>query len=143
MAPIPSNSPIFPIDDDHLVIVLTEKVPDSYLAYLRDKGISYLIGGKTDIDLAVILERLNTSFGIKKILLEGGGNINGSFHSAGLIDEYSLLIYPVADGTKGPTLLETSLSDNSAIPYQRLTLLQSQTLDAGIVWLRYKVNKNK
>jgi riboflavin biosynthesis pyrimidine reductase len=52
-----------------------------YLAFLQDKGISYVFAGKKadDLDLPLALEKLRTKFGIKKLLLEGGGETNGEF----------------------------------------------------------------
>ena len=42
-------------------------------------------------------------------LSEGGGNANGSFLRAGLIDEISLAIFPAVDGTKGgPCVFDSS-----------------------------------
>src|SRR5262249_30144275 len=75
------------IDDEHVVTVLTERVPDDYLAFLRSRGVSYLFGGRTNVDLARVLAKLRRSFGIEKLLLEGGGKINGSFLDADLVDE--------------------------------------------------------
>ena len=40
-------------------------------------------------------------FGVKKLLLEGGGKINGAFLKHELIDEFSTLIYPAVDGVAG------------------------------------------
>ena len=41
------------LDGDHLVAVLTERVPDDYLAGLRDRGVSYVLAGRADVDLGV------------------------------------------------------------------------------------------
>ena len=60
-----------------------------------------MFGGKATIDLKSVLTKLRKHFGIEKLLLEGGGKINGSFLAADLIDELSVLIAPVADGTIG------------------------------------------
>jgi riboflavin biosynthesis pyrimidine reductase len=65
------------IDGDHVIAVLTEQVPDGYLAYLQEQGVSYIFGGTTNVDFTVVLEKLNRLFNIKKLLLEGGGKING------------------------------------------------------------------
>ncbi|RKI05850.1 RibD family protein, partial [Corallococcus praedator] len=86
------------LDGDHLIVVLTESASDAHLAHLRERGVSYVFGGKHDIDFARALETLGQEFGIKTVLLEGGGGINGSLLAAGLIDEVSLLIHPTADG---------------------------------------------
>ncbi|MBS1857447.1 MAG: dihydrofolate reductase family protein [Acidobacteria bacterium] len=37
-------------------------------------------------------------FGVRRLLLEGGGHINGAFLEAGLLDEVGLLIAPEIDG---------------------------------------------
>ncbi|HEY0093808.1 MAG TPA: dihydrofolate reductase family protein, partial [Archangium sp.] len=89
------------IDEEHVITVLTEQVSDDYLAFLQARGVSYLFGGKTELNLARVLQKLRKDFGIKKLLLEGGGKINGSFLAAGLIDELSVLLAPVADGGIG------------------------------------------
>src|SRR5260370_4016472 len=89
------------IDDAHVITVLGEGVSDDYLAFLESRGVSYVFGGRASIDLRRVLAKLPTAFGIRRRLLEGGGRINRSFLSAGLIDELSILIAPVADGSLG------------------------------------------
>ena len=93
------------LDGDHLVAVLTERVPDDYLAGLRDRGVSYVLAGRADVDLGVVLEKIGTGFGVRTLLLKGGGGINGGMLRAGPIDEVSLLVVPVADGRVGTPAL--------------------------------------
>lgn len=80
------------IDDEHVITILTERVSEDYLAFLQSKGVSYVFGGKSDVNLKTVLEKLRKEFGIKKLLLEGGGKINGSLLAADLIDEMSILL---------------------------------------------------
>ena len=40
-------------------------------------------------------------FGIEKLMVAGGGLINWSFAQAGLLDEVSVVMAPVADGSTG------------------------------------------
>jgi riboflavin biosynthesis pyrimidine reductase len=125
------------IDGEHVVTVLTEKVSDRYLAFLRSKGVSYLFGGRADVDLAVMLRKLWSELGIRKLLLEGGGKINGSFLAAGLIDELSLLVAPVADGSIGtPSLLDAKEGRG---PARSLKLLSVERRPRDMVWMRYAV----
>jgi riboflavin biosynthesis pyrimidine reductase len=127
------------IDGEHVITVLTEAVSDSYLAFLQSKGISYLFGGKSRIDLAKALRKLRAHFGIRKLLLEGGGKINGSFLAANLIDELSILVGPVADGSIGtPALFDV---ETRRSPARNLKLLSIKKRADGIVWLRYKVRR--
>lgn len=117
---------------DPLVCILTEAVSDDHLAELRRDGISYVFAGKSDIDLSLALDRLAREFGIKRLLLEGGGGINGSFLARGLIDEVSLLVTPVADGHDGPTLLTSG-----AVSAVGLQLKSVERLDGDFVHLVY------
>jgi riboflavin biosynthesis pyrimidine reductase len=127
------------IDGEHVITVLTESVTDDYLAFLQSTGVSYLFGGKSRIDLAKVLGKLRSRFGIRKLLLEGGGAINGSFLAANLIDELSILVAPVADGSVGtPSLFD--VVDRRA-PARNLKLLSMEKRSGDIVWLRYKVRR--
>jgi riboflavin biosynthesis pyrimidine reductase len=119
--------------------VLTGRAADAHKAYLRGKGVSYLIGGRQAIGLRGVLRRLRSRFGIRKLLLEGGGKINGSMLKAGLIDELSLLIAPVADGTTDiATLFDSGPQSHAAAG---LKMISCKPIAGGIVWLRYKVLK--
>ena len=125
------------IDGEHVIAILTESVTDRYLAFLQSKGVSYLFGGKSRIDLAKVLQKLRSRFGIKKLLLEGGGKINGTFLAANLIDELSILVAPIADGSVGtPSLFDV---DDQRAPARNLKLVSMEKRTGGIVWLRYQV----
>ncbi|MGI4874069.1 MAG: RibD family protein [Janthinobacterium lividum] len=125
------------IDGDHLIVVLTEQVGDEYLAYLRRLGISYIFGGADALDFAQVLAKLGQLFPIRTILLEGGGHLNGSLLKAGMVDELSLLHYPVIDGaTTSATVFEQGSEPG---PAPRLHLLAVEQRPHGVVWLRYAV----
>lgn len=129
------------IDGDHVVAILSERVSDEYLAFLRERGISYLLAGTRDIDLAVALDKIGESFGVRSLMLEGGGRINGAMLRAGLIDEVSVLIAPVADGrVRTATLFDLVGDDGNP----RALALQSVEQRAGdVLWLRYRVEKDE
>ncbi len=125
------------IGGEHVITMLTGRVSGDYLAFLRSKGVSYLFGGKSRIDLASVLRKLRSSFGISKLLLEGGGKINGSFLAAGEIDELSLLIAPVADGSVGtPSLFD---APGRTGPSLHLRLRSVERRRGGLLWVRYAV----
>ena len=56
------------IDGEHVIAVLTGRATNAHKAYLRGKGVSYLIGGRRAIDLRGVLRRLRSRFGIRKLL---------------------------------------------------------------------------
>jgi riboflavin biosynthesis pyrimidine reductase len=129
------------IHGDHAVAVLAEAVPDSYLASLREAGVSYLFAGPDGGDLGAAMEALGTLFGAKTMLLEGGAGINGAFLKHRLIDEFSVLIQPAVDGLAGVQ----SIVDYAGAPDERpgagqaLRHTHTETLEGGMVWLRYAV----
>ena len=125
------------IDREHVITVLSDRVSDDYLAFLEFRGVSYIFGGRGSIDLRRVLPKLRTAFGIRRLLLEGGGKINGSFLAADLIDELSVLIAPIADGGVGtPTLFDAESGRGLA---RALRLISVAKLRGDLVWLRYKV----
>jgi 2,5-diamino-6-(ribosylamino)-4(3H)-pyrimidinone 5'-phosphate reductase len=123
------------IDGDHVVAILSERVSDEYLAFLRSRSVSYLLAGTRDIDLSTALQKIGARFGVKTLMLEGGGRINGGMMRAGLIDEVSLLVAPVADGRIGTPAL---FDDDDAV-LQGLVLEKVEQRANDMVWLRYRV----
>lgn len=124
---------------DHVITILTEEVPDAYLAHLQDIGVSYIFGGIKEIDLKTVLEKLYKLFGIKKLMLEGGGRINGSFLNEGLIDELHQLLLPIADGTiETSTLFEIDAKAKKG-GATVLKLENVKQIEDDVLWLTYKV----
>ncbi len=122
-------------------MVLTEQVSDAHLAGLRRDGVSYIFAGKQQLDLGLALEILNRELRIERLLLEGGGGSNGSFLRAGLIDEISLAICPAVDGAKGAPSVFNSSDEAAGVPapIRSMTLMSSEVLEGGVVWLRYRL----
>lgn len=131
------------IGDDHAVAVLGELVSDAYLAELREDGVSYVFAGPTGHDLPKAMEQLASVFGVKKLLLEGGGTINGAFLHHRLIDEFSTLISPAVDGVAGSDSIVDYRGPQGERPGagQALRLISCEMLEGGMVWLRHKVEE--
>ena len=122
-----------------MVEVLTQKATNSYKAFLRKLGISYIIAGEESINYELLLEKLKELFGIETLMLGGGGILNWSFLQAGLCDEISLVIAPTADGSaQTPTLFMTKkgITEDKPLSFalQSVNVMKEDTL-----WLRYKV----
>jgi riboflavin biosynthesis pyrimidine reductase len=125
------------IEGDHVVAILTTRVSDDYLASLRERGVSYLLAGSQDIDLPLALEKIGQRFGVRTLMLEGGGAINGSMLRAGLVDEVSVLVAPVVDGRVGtPALFDV---DGENVSPHRLALEAVERRADDVLWLRYRV----
>jgi len=121
----------------HVVEVLTEGVSDDYLAYLQSIGVSYLFAGKTDIDLKYVVDTLHKELGCKRLIVEGGPHISGSFVNAGLVDEVSVLILPLVDG-RGAHPASFEISPSAWKQPVHLTLASAEVQEGGGVWLRYR-----
>jgi len=125
------------IEGDHVVAILTTRVSDEYLATLRARGVSYLLAGSPDLDLPLALDKIGERFGVRTLMLEGGGGINGSMLRAGLVDEVSVLVAPVVDGRVGTAALFDVEGTNVAP--RRLALQAVEQRADDVLWLRYRV----
>ena len=123
---------------DHLICILSERVSEDYLSMLRDKGISYIVAGEFAVDLDKAVNVLSEHFGIRRLLLEGGGQINGAFLQAGLVDEVSLLLVPGIDGRHDVIAVFDGVeaANRTAVPL-KLTSIERREKDT--LWLRYEV----
>ncbi|TDT63324.1 RibD family protein [Fonticella tunisiensis] len=128
-------------DGAHIIEVLTESVPDAFLAHLRNKGVSYLFAGKTELNLPLAVQKLKKLFGIQTLLLEGGGIVNGSFLQDGLIDEISLVVVPTAEPSeKAIPLFQTGKYQSGDKAPASFRLKDTKKLDHGGLWLIYLKN---
>lgn len=130
------------IGGDPIVVVLTEQVSDAHLVGLRADGVGYCFAGKQAIDIPLALRILHNEMRIERLMLEGGGEVNGAFLRAGVVDEVSVLVIPVVDGAKGaPSLFDSRAGETTPADAVRTMRLDScQALDGGVVWLRYSIN---
>lgn len=129
------------IGGDPIVAVLTEAVSDAHLAGLRGEGVSYIFAGKTALDLPLLIDILHRELGVERLLIEGGGGVNGSFLRAGLIDELNLILNPVVDGARGaPSIFDSGDAEaDQRAPITAMVLEENRPLDGGALLLRYRI----
>ena len=89
------------------VIAVTSKAPRRKVKELEEAGTTVLTCGRgPKVSLRLLLTRLR-KMGVRRILLEGGGTLNWSMLSHGLVDEISVAISPrVLGGANAITLAE-------------------------------------
>lgn len=132
----------FPKSDvggNHVVVILGSSVPDSHLAELAGDGISYIVAPGPDVDLGWALEQLRSQLGIERLLLEGGGEINGAFFAAGLVDELYVLIAPALDAGVDVQGIIAHGGEGLAGKAQ-LSLKNAEVMEHGVVKLHYAVS---
>lgn len=125
----------------HFIEVLTEAASNAYKDFLRRKRISYLIAGVEQIDYELMLHKLH-EFGIKRLMVGGGGVINWSFLHNGFVDEISSIIAPVANGDPNAHRFFTAREPYSTVQPVEFTLTSVQDLGDSVVWLRYTIKSN-
>ena len=127
----------------HIIEVLTEQASNAYIAYLRSLDISYIFAGNDQLDCLLLLEKLNGLFGISKLMISGGGLTNWSFIQENLIDELSLIIAPVADGSReAASIFEKA----DFLPHRApaaFTLKSVEQIDGDTLWLCYLQKEKK
>jgi riboflavin biosynthesis pyrimidine reductase len=127
------------VGGDHVVLLVTDRVNNDYLAHLQAVGVSYLFCGKNEIDLHVALQKLGSAFKLRKLMLQGGGKFNGAMLKAGLVDEISHLTVPVADGGVGISSFFDIPGKAPAKAAATLRLFSHKLLPGDVIWARYRV----
>lgn len=117
-----------------VITIVSEQVDDSYLRGLETLGISYVVSNEMDKTLNVLYE----TFGIEKMLVQGGGIINASLVELGMIDEISLVIVPVVALDQAQTCFIETKGYSPKESLETFTHVHAHTIDDGIVWLHYE-----
>ncbi|WP_416357313.1 dihydrofolate reductase family protein [Aureimonas phyllosphaerae] len=126
------------VGGDPVVVLLGNGVSDAHLAELVADGVSYVVSDGPEVDLEKALEVLSNAFGVRRLLVEGGAAINGSFFAAGLVDEFSVVLAPALDGG---TEVEgiVAFGKEGLKGKAQLSLQSAETIEGGAVHLRYRV----
>jgi len=89
------------------IVAVTSRAPKNRIEILERRGVKVFVCGEGRLVSVKILLQILRKLGIRKILLEGGGALNWSMLSTGLLDEISVSITPrILGGEKAVTLVE-------------------------------------
>ena len=120
------------------IVAVTSRAPKNRIESLERRGVRVFVCGEGRLISVKIILQILRKLGIRKILLEGGGALNWSMLSSGLVDEVSVAITPrILGGEKAVTLVEgkgTPLVKNGV----KLKLLNTTKYGPDLV-VRYKV----
>lgn len=120
-----------------VIILLSEKTSESYARYLLERNYETIITGHEDVDLKRSLELLHEKYSCETVLTDSGGVLNNLLMEQGLVDEISLMIYPVVVDQKHQKLYRNlNLSQKS----MQMELSSLNDMD-GVVHLHYRVVK--
>lgn len=128
-------------DGHPLLCIMSENVTAEHLKELREMGISWIVTGKSRIDLARAMQLAYERFSVERVAVVGGGHICGGFLAAGLVDEVSVMVAPGIDGRKGQTAVFDGIVKDSAIPYKLKLKSVEQWEGTEVIWIRYAVKQ--
>lgn len=130
------------------IVAVTDQAPEEKIHKLEDMGAKVLViseGKKGQsaavphgVDLKELFRRLE-KMGLRRILVEGGGELNWSLLRLGLVDELTVTIAPrIAGGRLATTLVEGDGFDEIAQGI-RLKLVKVERKKTGELLLRYRL----
>jgi 2,5-diamino-6-(ribosylamino)-4(3H)-pyrimidinone 5'-phosphate reductase len=106
-ASIDLNAEIFKHKFSPIIILATRRASQNRIKRLRKLGACVAIFGDKELDFPKALRWLRQKWNVKRLLCEGGGEINAALFRAGLVDEvYQTLCPVVFGGRDAPTLAD-------------------------------------
>lgn len=135
-----ADAEIFKHPISPLIILTTARASKAKLREMEKLGAIVKICGKRELDFHFALRWLCKEWGVKRLLCEGGGEINGGLFEAGLVNEIHLTLCPtIFGGRTAPTMSDgqgvTRLADATRLK------LKSQKQIGDELFLVYEVVK--
>lgn len=118
-----------------IVVLVSDQTPADYLDHLGRRGIEHLRAGADRVDLPLALDLMADSYGVRSIRTDSGGALNGALLAAGLVDRIAVIVAPqIGSDPRAQTLIRLPRTAETSTA---LTLVESEVLDDGALWLVY------
>jgi riboflavin-specific deaminase-like protein len=122
-----------------IIVLTTDRITRTRWAALRSVADEIKICGAKEIDFSRALRWLRQKWKVKRLLCEGGGELNAALFAADLVDEINITLCPIVLGGRGaPTLADgagvTKLADAA-----HFRLVSTRRVDTGM-FLVYRRN---
>ena len=92
-----------------IIILTTERVSKKNLAQLTDLADDVKVCGQNEVNFPAAMRWLRQKWKVKRLLCEGGGELNAALFCADLVDEINLTICPkIVGGRTAPTIADGS-----------------------------------
>lgn len=103
---MPLDAAILDTSEAPTLVAVTDAAPRSRVAALQRMGVEVVRCGKGQVDVGRLLGVLARR-GVKRVLVEGGGEVRFSFLKERLVDEFFVWVMPsVWGGRSSPTLVD-------------------------------------
>ena len=88
------------------IIAVSERAPADRVNAIRARGAEVVCAGKEHVELPTLMRILSTSWGVKKLMIEGGPTLNWHMLHHRLVDEIRLIHLPfIVGGSDTPSLV--------------------------------------
>jgi len=125
-----------------VVVLTTRRAPAARLRKLRAVGVQVKICGDHQVDFRRALAWLRTNWRVKRLLCEGGGELNDCLFRASLVNELHLTVCPrIFGGRTAPTISDGLGS--SRLPQTVRLKLQSARRHGDEMFFIYRVRAKK
>jgi 2,5-diamino-6-(ribosylamino)-4(3H)-pyrimidinone 5'-phosphate reductase len=117
-------------DDAETFVLVSEAALERSIERLEAAGATVIVAGGERVALDAALAELE-SYGIERLMVEGGGELIFSLFEAGLVEELSVFVAPQIIGGRGaPTLAD---GDGFITEFPDLELQSVERLDDGVL----------
>ena len=125
-----------------IIVLAGGRAPEGRLRRLRQVADEVKVFGKEEIDFDAALRWLYRRWKVRRLLCEGGGEVNAGLFRQGLVDEVYQTICPlILGGRDAPTLADgqgvSSLSQATRLKLKQLRRAGSE------LFLVYRVSKKR
>ena len=101
------NAEVFKRRFSPVIVLTTQSAGEKRLAHMRAVADEVRICGAEQVNFRAALCWLRAQWGVKRLLCEGGGELNGALFQEGVVDEVYLTICPkVVGGRSAPTIAD-------------------------------------
>ncbi len=98
---------IFKHDFSPIIVLTTRRASQAQLRRLRTVADAVKVRGRREIDFPAALRWLRKEWRVKRLLCEGGGELNDALFRAGLVNELRLTVCPkIFGGRNAPTIAD-------------------------------------
>lgn len=125
------NAEIFKHKFSPLIILVTERASKASIAPLQKLGALVQTFGEKKLDFTAALRWLRKEWNVKRLLCEGGGEINGALFHENLVDEIYMTLCPtIFGGRDAPTMADgigiASLKDATRLKLKTSTRIGNE-----------------
>lgn len=128
---IPSDAEVFRHHFSPVLVLVSERISSNRLKSLRAVADEVKVCGRDEIDFRRALRWLRQEWGVKRLLCEGGGQVNAALFRAGLVHQLHLTLCPkIFGGYDAPTIADgrgvSYLADAARLKLQSLNRIKDE-----------------